>query len=632
MASHHRLSSAGDRGRLRLALALIVLPFLGLIGMQGYEALNRLPRAALSQKLVAHSFQVIMTAQALRNALQDAERDQRGYLLTATPAYLAPYRVAMRDAPDLLADLTRLAILDTDQQRHIAELSDRINLQLRELRGTMTAYRHAGTGEALRIVRTNAARHTMQSVDRRIDALTATEDALLSRRLALVAAQDHTMQQIALASTLLAAALMMSGLLLVMLNYRKGRHLQWELARRAEDVVLANQELERRNVELAHATEMARAAQEEARQAERAKGRFLATASHDLRQPLQAVSLLNGTLRRTAHEPDIIDALRQQDEAIGAMSRLLNALLDISKLESGAVRPEPTDFSVSAILEAMEREFRSVAGSKGLALHVETSSACAHSDPSLVEQIVRNLVSNAVKYTRKGQVLVRAVNDGPWITIEVSDTGVGIPPDQIQLLGEEFYQVGVPSNTTREGYGLGLSIVRRLVQLLGLEIQIRSEVGRGSTFSIRLPQGKTPLVAVTAQQQPGREREEATPGVQILLVEDDPEVRNATRMLLKAEGYSVTVAATLHEAVQKAIDHPQLALVVTDFHLGAGETGVQVILRLGEVLQRAIKAILITGDTSSAIKELAPNPNLRVLSKPVQAETFLRTIRELLVV
>ena len=440
------------------------------------------------------------------------------------------------------------------------------------------------------------------------------------------------MQQIALASTVLAAALMMSGLLLVMFNYRKGTRLQWELARRAEDVALANRELERRNVELAHATETARAAQEEARQAERAKGRFLATASHDLRQPLQAVSLLNGTLRRTAHDSDVIDALRQQDEAIGAMSRLLNALLDISKLESGAVKPEPTDFSVATIFESMAREFRSIAASKGLELRIEASTACAHSDPSLVEQILRNLVSNAVKYTRKGQVQVRAVLAAPWVTIEVSDTGVGIAPDQIQLLGEEFYQVGVPSNTTREGYGLGLSIVRRLVQLLGLEITIRSELGRGSTFSIRLPQGTAANVAVKQQPSPGSTREETAPGVQILLVEDDPEVRNATRMLLKAEGYSVTAAATLREAEQKAVESPHLALVVTDFHLGAGETGVQVILRLGEVLQRAIKAILITGDTSSAIKELSPSPNLQILSKPVQAETFLRTIRELLTV
>ena len=631
MTSPPRSLSSGDRRRLWPALALIILPFLGLIGMQGYEALNRLPRTALSQSLVAHSFNVIITAQALRTVLQDAERSQRNYLLTGRPADLEPYRLARARVPRLLATLTRLTSDEPEQQRQLPGLAAQIDVKLREVQATVEAYRRGGWSAARPIVQSSAGKRELQSIEHRIDAMTAWEDRLLSRRLAKVIAQEHAIQRIATASTLLASALMMSGLALVLFNYRKGRRLQWELSRRAEDVAQANRELERRNAELASATELARAAQEEARQAERTKGRFLATASHDLRQPLQAVSLLNGALRRTARDPEVTDVLRQQNEAIGAMNRLLNALLDISKLESGAVKPAPVDFAVSPLLETMAREFRSVAASRGLELDIEPCEACAHSDPALVEQILRNLISNAIKYTREGRVRVRTTTDPPWVTIEVIDTGVGIRPEQIRLLGEEFYQVGVPSNTTREGYGLGLSIVRRLVQLLGLELDIRSEVGRGSTFSLRLRQGARPAMAPQQQDSPGLARAGGAEGVRILLIEDDPDVRNATRMLLKAEGYGVSAAASSLEALRKAQEERNLALVVTDFHLGAGETGVQVILRLREVLQRPVKAILITGDTSSAIKELPPDPNLRVLSKPVQAEAFLGLVRELLV-
>ena len=600
MSSHPRASPSADRWRLWPAMVLITVSLLGLMAMQGYEVLRRLPRAAVGQALVTHSFTVIVTAQALRSAVQDAERGQRGYLLTGRGDYLKPYHSAIVGTRYLLATLTRLTLGDSQDQRYVPELARRIDVKLGDLQGGIQAFRSGGLNAARRVLETNAGRHPMQSIEDGIDAVIGRENSLLSRRLAKVAAQERTVEGIATASTVLASLLMVLGLILVVLSYRKGRRLQSELARRAEDVAEANQALERRNSELAQAMELARAAQEEARQAERAKGRFLATASHDLRQPLQAVSLLN-------------------------------ALLDISKLESGAIQPEPADFAVSTLFDTMAREFRTVAASKDLELDVEATDAWAHSDPSLVEQVLRNLVSNAIKYTREGRVRLRAVADPEAVRIEVSDTGVGIAQEQIRLLGEEFYQVGVPSNSTREGYGLGLSIVRRLVKLLRVELEIRSQVGRGSTFSLRLPPGASQTVP--ARPQGSTPKLSAGPlngGGQILLIEDDTEVRNATRMLLKAEGYGVTAAGSSDEAVRKASEDGRIALVVTDFHLGPGETGVQVILRLREVLRTPVKAVLITGDTSSAIKDLPPDPDLRVLSKPVQAEVFLGLVRELL--
>ena len=619
------------RAGLWPAMALIVVPFLLLIAMQGYEALSRSPRAVERQELVARSFEVILTLYSLRGALHDAERGQRGYLLTGQRAYLRPYESAVREVPRFLARVAHLTEHDPEQRAALPSLTHLVNEKMNEVHQTLTVYRSAGLHAAERIVITNVGLNVMRSVNSLIDAMIGRENEMLALQLDKETAADRTEQEFALASTLLAAVLMMIGGTIVITNFRRERQLQREIMHRAEDATRANRQLEERNRELAGAVDLARSAREEAQRAERAKGRFLATASHDLRQPLQAVSLLNGVMRRRATDPDLTAALTQQAEAVGTIGRLINALLDISKLESGSIKPEPRDFAVATLLTGMAREFQDVAASKGLHIRVETEELVAYSDPALIEQLLRNLTSNAIKYTLTGGVCLRAAATPPWIHIEVIDSGVGIPADQIPLLGEEFYQVGVPSNSTREGYGLGMSIVRRLVKLLQIKLEIRSEVGRGSTFALRLPQGIDRAVASgpSAVVPVARETHSAG-GMQILLVEDDPDVRNATRMLLKTEGYSVITAANSDEALRRARECARLDLLVTDFHLGADVTGTQIITRLRTAYDTSLKAILITGDTSSAIKELAQDPHLRVLSKPVRAEDFLSLVRELL--
>jgi PAS domain S-box-containing protein len=200
------------------------------------------------------------------------------------------------------------------------------------------------------------------------------------------------------------------------------------------------------------ARELANQAREAADRANQGKSRFLATASHDLRQPLQTLELLNGSLRRLSTSAAVAEAVAQQGVAIAAMSRLLNALLDISKLESGAIKPEPTDFAVAAMFEELRREFAASAATKGLEFKVSAGEEVAHSDPSLIGQLLRNLVSNAIKYTQRGLVSLRSAgSSGAMIHFEVLDTGVGIPPTQIQYIYDEFYQVGVPTNSSRDG-------------------------------------------------------------------------------------------------------------------------------------------------------------------------------------
>ncbi len=382
--------------------------------------------------------------------------------------------------------------------------------------------------------------------------------------------------------------------------------------------------------ELIVTREAAEAARELADRANQGKSRFLATASHDLRQPLQTLELLNGTLRRRATDQYSIEALSQQEQAIGSMSRLLNALLDISKLESGAIRPEPTDFTVAAIFEELRLEFASIAANKGLKFEIETCDDAVYSDPSLVEQILRNLVSNALKYTREGWVRLRCLHEAALVRIEVLDTGVGIPADQLPYIYDEFYQVGVPTNVSRDGYGLGLSIVQRLVKLLTLQLDVRSEVGRGSAFSLLLPASSGQDVTMSPTIEKSAIGSQQIGEAHVLLVEDNESVRRATCLLLDLEGYHVTPVASLSEALQHAQQGHKIDLLITDYHLNNGETGTQVIATLREILGISLKAVLTTGDTSSAIKQLPRDPYLRITSKPIKADELLTLLRALL--
>jgi PAS domain S-box-containing protein len=377
-----------------------------------------------------------------------------------------------------------------------------------------------------------------------------------------------------------------------------------------------------------HLREVADESRETADRANHAKSRFLATASHDLRQPLQTLALLNGALRRMVTSAEAAEVLSQQEHAVGTMTRLLNALLDISKLESGAVKPELRDFQAARVLEAIRQEFAAIAHNKELELVVEPSEESIHSDPAMVEQILKNLVSNALKYTHQGQVVVRCRREDTTLRIEVLDTGVGIPAPQLAYIYDEFYQVGGPANSSRDGYGLGLSIVQRLVKLLNARLEVMSEIGRGSVFALLVPLAHS---LVRDSQPPARAEPAVAAGAhkRVLLVEDDASVRDATSMLLCVEGYRVTAVASGAEALRAAAERAP-ELLMTDYHLAEGELGTDVIAALRARVRHDLKAILLTGDTSAVIKEMRSDPHLRVLSKPVDAEELLKVLQSLL--
>jgi protein-histidine pros-kinase len=371
-------------------------------------------------------------------------------------------------------------------------------------------------------------------------------------------------------------------------------------------------------------------ARDEADRANRAKSTFLAAASHDLRQPLQTLTLLNHVLEKKVVDETAAAAVAGQREALESISELLRALLDISKLESGTIRPEIADCPVAPIFKRLKAAFDVQAKNKGLELVVEACDDVAHTDGGLLEQMIQNLVANAIRYTRTGMVKLRCVPESTVLRIEVLDTGIGIPQRQIESIFEDFYQVKNSSGEQREGLGLGLSIVRRLSQLLGHRIDVQSEPGRGSCFTIFVPRSEASVASTTStklkrlslEPQCGR----------ILLIDDDLAVARATQILLEVEGHDVRVATSL-AAAKDCIAELQTPpdVIVTDHHLSHDATGIDVIHAVRKLTQQMIPAILVTGDTSpkmgSAINGVQ---HCSVLSKPVNADVLLERIQQLI--
>jgi PAS domain S-box-containing protein len=359
----------------------------------------------------------------------------------------------------------------------------------------------------------------------------------------------------------------------------------------------------------------------ELREANRAKSRFLAAASHDLRQPLQALTLLNSIAKRASSDNVRSSIIDKQQRSLDSMARLLNALLDISKLEAGVIKPDITDCAVEEIFADLRAEFEEQAQDKGLDLVVDQCRDVARSDPRLLTRILENLISNAIRYTREGLVQLRCQHEALFIRIEVLDTGLGISPNDLDRIFEEFRQLD--SGAARpEGLGLGLSIVKRTAELLGCELSVSSTLGQGSVFSVTVPRG--------SQKRAGTgehwDRASGTiEGGRILLVDDEPAVAEATRMLLELEGFDVFVAASVDDALKQVGSIPP-DLLITDFHLRAGVTGPHVIRAARLQFGDDLPVILVSGDTSDRVK-VTDLESTTFLTKPMDAEVLLSTVR-----
>jgi PAS domain S-box-containing protein len=358
--------------------------------------------------------------------------------------------------------------------------------------------------------------------------------------------------------------------------------------------------------------------------ANKANSAFLAAASHDLRQPVQALSLLNGALRRTVDNPVALEMIESQQQSLDTMTNLLNSLLDISRLDAGAIKPEIEVFPIQRLIDRLSTEFGRQAKQKGLDFSAVPCDILVESDPTLLGEIIQNFVSNAIRYTNKGKVQMRCEMVDGDACINITDTGIGIDPERLQDIFTEFHQIK-ESGQSNEGFGLGLAIVQRLSNLLHHEIKVHSEPGSGSEFSICLPaviaDEENDIAAIAGPEAAVEGSKSGT----IVLIEDDTAVANAQAALLEAEGYRVAIAASAKEAKAVA-EHLDAVpdLIITDYHLLDGSTGIEAVAEMRDLFGSPIPAFVVTGDTSVVVEQTRELPNSMLIRKPVNPDQLLR--------
>ena len=345
-----------------------------------------------------------------------------------------------------------------------------------------------------------------------------------------------------------------------------------------------------------------------------AKSNFLAAASHDLRQPVHAIALFVGALREM-RLPEAGERLTQQIESsVEALDSLFGALLDISRLDAHSVEVRKSTFAIGALLERICQDFTAEAAAKSVEIRLAPCQARVHSDPLLLERVLRNIVSNAVRYTDHGRVLVGCRRRGTEIEIQVWDTGPGIAPEHRELIFKEYFQLHNPERDRHKGLGLGLAIVQRLVSLLECDLSLKSELGQGSRFSLKAPLA---LAHEPAAPSEGRVGPFARESGLIAIIDDEAPILTGMSTLLEGWGYTVISGESSDEVVAKLATCPlRPDLVISDHWLREGQTGFDVIERLRSEYNEEIPAMLISGDTSPELRTEAAAAGALLLHKP----------------
>ena len=367
----------------------------------------------------------------------------------------------------------------------------------------------------------------------------------------------------------------------------------------------------------------AEAARREAETANRAKTQFFAAASHDLRQPLHAMGLFAEALRsKSKGDEEVTHLVNSINSSVDALEGLFGELLDITKIDTGGVEPQPQHFALRELFQRLRLQYEPTAFEKGLALRFRGAQHAVHADPVLVDRIVRNLLSNAIRYTRDGGVLVSARKRGEQVLIQVWDTGVGIAPSEQARVFDEFYQVhaGAPLEPHQsKGLGLGLAIVQRLARLMDAQLSLASEPGRGSVFTVVLPLGKPPRSATAGGSTVAKGIGLTLGDRRIVVVEDEPAVREGLVVLLRGWGATVEAFDSVAAVSAWAATHPPTPhLAIVDYRLPEGHTGIEALEALRAVFAAApLPAIVVTGSTMSGHEDESSRHDFHLLVKPV---------------
>ena len=377
--------------------------------------------------------------------------------------------------------------------------------------------------------------------------------------------------------------------------------------------------------------EALREAKANADEANLSKSKFLAAASHDLRQPLQSALLFAGVLHRHVTEEKGRVPLASLERALDTLKNLLDSLLDVSRLDAGVIVPRPADVALGPLLDEIEASYAPIAASKGLAFEVEPpeDGLAVHSDRLLLGRMLRNLVENAIRYTEQGHVRVTCNPVGDGIAIRVEDSGIGIAAEQQGQVFEEFHQVGNPERDRSQGLGLGLAIVQRLSRLLNHPVSVTSEPGRGSLFSVEVPR------AVGEPALPPPETEPMQPaeghGRLAVLIDDDVIVLMGLRTTFREWGYDVIVAGSAEQALERLRGTPRPPdLIVADYRLRDRQVGTDAVARIREQVGQPVPGIILTGEIGAEYERDAARLGLTIVHKPITPRLLHRAVRTLL--
>ncbi|MBL8567572.1 MAG: response regulator [Phreatobacter sp.] len=381
-----------------------------------------------------------------------------------------------------------------------------------------------------------------------------------------------------------------------------------------------------RTAELESANRALSQARDDAVAATAAKSRFLAAASHDLRQPLHALSLFANALSRRVQGEEPIRLVANMETTLGSLQDMFSALLDVSRLDAGIVVAEPRTFVIGDVLERVAAGFRAQAAAHGLEFRLVSSRLPVTSDPVLVETILRNLVGNALKFTASGKVLVGVRRQDGHAVLEVHDTGPGVPAEDRDRIFEEFERVKQAAHGQNDGLGLGLSIVRRLCDLLGHHVSVDSRRGRGTVFRVELPIAVRPeQAASTPPLSPGL----SLAGRHILVLDDEPMIVDALARTLRDDGATVTAARNAAEASDALASDRPVDLAVIDLQLEKGIDGLDLITRWREGRAARLPALIVTGATDPKTLARLQASGVAWLTKPVAVPTLRATVARL---
>ncbi|GGK72809.1 hybrid sensor histidine kinase/response regulator [Amphritea balenae] len=408
-------------------------------------------------------------------------------------------------------------------------------------------------------------------------------------------------------------------------------NLEQRVRERTHTLSVVNKELRKENTVRALIEDELRQAKYDADAANIGKTRFLAAASHDLLQPLNAARLFISALAQQQHTGETRQLVDNLDGSLKAAEGLITTILDISKLDAGALEPNLSHFSIDTMFDNLSAEFTALADEKNLEFRFVKCSQVVHSDQQLLRRILQNFLSNAIRYTQEGKILLGCRRQGNNLQIEAWDTGVGIAEDKLGEVFEEFRRIDNPKHSQVDGLGLGLAITERIARMLQHTLNVRSWPGKGTVFSVNVPLGDPGKAVKQRPEKRGWIRSKGLEGIKVLVIDNEPKILEGMSALLQGWSCSVMVAISASEAQQKIIDQEFMPdIILADYHLDETRTGIMALQELGKLWHHPVPAIVITADRTDAVKEEIAATDAVLLHKPIKPAALRATISKVI--